>query len=245
MEVSKINIFNNLPNKTPYCKKATGYKLPYSLDFDTITFKSRNYSDTQLYRCAGVTEVENSCKGKKISGPFYATSDRRGWQSKDWNSGYNANGDNFYFIKFKRGSIDYEDARRFTYDTRYKIYEYTIDNIEEIRKGHSIHGELVYSDNFELEKAKDISNKKQEIESTINELRNAQKTDNIYTKAIDILKSYSEEFPKLKEIIALVESHQKIPEIPEKELFVTQSNIHKNVLNAAKKYIQKMQFVKI
>lgn len=198
MKIPKTQNINTLFTTNLDLKNKIAYKPNFSSKPDVVSFSSRHITDTQLYRCINADEFKKLLNLEKISGPFYATSDKRGWQAKSWVNGYMANIKNHFFVKFKKGSIDYTDARNFTNDTRYKIFEYNLDNVQEIREGHSMHGKLVYSENFDADKAKDLVEKKQSIKDSIN---NIKQNKNV-AESFDILQSYSEEFPKLKNFIA-------------------------------------------
>ena len=105
------------------------------------------------------------------------------------------------FITFKKGRFskvaDFRDSNK---DTKYKIFEsYSLDDIKNIRKGNNVRGELVWAENFEEEKKKDVLEKKETIMWLNNLLQaSSSKIDKRIIK--NELLSYQREFPELIEI---------------------------------------------
>lgn len=186
--IQKQNNISNLKYKT--------------LRHDTVSFGYLHEEvpqNIQVYRCIGKEEYLKLLQGESIWSSGYATSDPRGWSASGWNNGFTpSNSDSeCYFITFKTGKLDISSRRDNEKDTRYGINdEYSLEDISNIRKGFNTHGELVWAENFEEAKARDIKHKKSEIlrliETAKNGYLNYDKED-----VIDELISYSVEFPQI------------------------------------------------
>ena len=187
-------------------EKTLGVPFPYSssklraLSRDTVSFK-RVPNDIQLYRCIGQEEFNKLINGEFVLSSGYMTSDPKGWKAYNWNTGFKdfQSGQN-YFITFKRNRFKFvSDARDSEYDTRYVTHsKYSIDDIDNIRLGCNVHGELVYAENIEKAKENDIKQKISEINRLINALsktKNSTERANIWDELI----SYVPEFPEIIE----------------------------------------------
>lgn len=157
--------------------------------------------NTQLYRGVGESEIRELFKGKTLEGTYYATSNPKGYRGKTWKQG---GGYGDYFIAFNKKKIKFRDHRDFDADTRYLVEPYNIADVETIRKGTNNHGELLYSMDFEHGKALDIEQKTTEIKSVLQKLQSLALSDKEKAECIDILESYSKEFPNIRETIDLV-----------------------------------------
>ena len=160
--------------------------------FQTI----RNYTDV-----SEKTNIKKLINNETISSSGFVTTNPQGWAATCWNDGFvpiNKGGYNYYFITFKKGRFDkiadFADSAK---DTKHRIYEnYSLADIENIRKGYNAHGELVWAENFEEEKAKDVSEKKSIISWLIGILNcNNPRLDKRIVK--DELLSYQKEFPEI------------------------------------------------
>ncbi len=193
-----------------------------TLNKDTVSFGYINAGpvpkDIQLYRAIGKSEFDALFRGEVIEGHSYVTSDPRGWATQNWHNGHNHLDKDGYFVTFKtnRPNLDIMDRRDSLEDTRYSVGNYTLDDVANIRKGHTAHGELVYAENFETEKAKDIQNKKKEINRLVKIIQSqkepsalqkcidyiikrdtSSERDAILVDAFDELGSYCKEFPEI------------------------------------------------
>ena len=161
-------------------------------------------NDIQLFRCIGEEEFQKLIKGESVLSSGFVTTNPMGWGATDWLNGFipfNKGKLNYYFITFKKRRFsqiaDFRDSNK---DTKYKIFEsYSLDDIKDIRKGNNVRGELVWADDFEEEKKKDILNKTETIMWLNNMLQaNNPKIDKRTIK--NELLSYQKEFPELIEI---------------------------------------------
>lgn len=223
-----LYITNNILLKT-LSRQSTTQQSPNSLKFktenkDTVSFGYIDAplpsKDLQLYRAIGQRELRALLNGQTIEGHSYATSDPRGWAASNWHSGFAHNNKNPYFVTFKTGdeNFDIMDRRDSFADTRYSVGDYNLSNVQNIRKGHNAHGELIYSENFEYAKEIDKQTKLQEIKRLTNELKKLQirnginkflskiqfnnsettdKKDIMRACIYDELGSYAKEFPNI------------------------------------------------
>lgn len=178
-----------------------------TLNKDTVSFgyidAPEPPKDLQLYRCIGESELNALLEGKTMEHSKYATSDPKGWQANDWHNGFNSRKGKIYYITFKTGSenIDIRDRRDSLEDTRYGVGAYNLDNIQNIRKGHNAHGELVWAEDFENAKKSDKENKLKEIERLRNDLKELlyckPRCNSEIEKICDELGSYANEFPEI------------------------------------------------
>ena len=173
------------------------------LQTDVVSFGYLNEKvppNIQLYRCIGEKEYQKLIEGEIISSSGYSTSSPKGWDANGWNDGFVPHGSdsNCYFITFKTNQFeDISDRRDSEADTRYGIIDdYSLSNISNIRKGFNTHGQIVWAENLELEKAKDFEHKKAEISRLFEIVKN--KYDNRdKDSVIDELVSYIKEFPQI------------------------------------------------
>ena len=135
--------------------------------------------DLQIYRAIGKSELDALLNGECIEGYSYATSDPRGWQATSWHNGFSGVSKDTYFVTFKTGYLDIEDRRDSLEDTRYGVEPYTLKDVKNIRKGHNVHGELIYAPDFENAKIQDIKDKKQQIKKLIASIKNNKKPTKI------------------------------------------------------------------
>lgn len=193
---------------TRYCykNKLNNSKLPVkNKEINFGIFMGYAPSDIQLYRCIGEAEYKKLINNETISSSGFATTDPKGWASTDWTNGFmpiNKGYQNYYFITFKKNRFSQiADFRDSVKDTKYKILDsYSIKDIENIRKGNNAHGELVWAENFEEEKKKDVSDKKATILWLVSLLKsNNPKIDR--KAVITELISYSREFPEINNFI--------------------------------------------
>lgn len=201
MKIASINPLNHFKFNLQQ-KQVCEVKIQ-SLQMDTISFGYLNKKvpkDIQLYRCIGESEYQKLINGETISSSGYATSSPKGWQANGWNDGFTPSDSfsNCYFITFKTGRFeDIIDKRDEEEDTRYGIYDdYSIEDISNIREGFNTHGELVWAENFEEAKEKDIKHKKEEITRLIKIIKNNYQNHN-KEDVIDELISYGKEFPEI------------------------------------------------
>ena len=171
------------------------------LSKDTVSFGYLFESvpqDMQIYRSIGKSEFEKLMNGESVSTQGYVTSSPKGWGTREWVGGYSYGRDveNTYFVTFKKGRFLISSRRDDEFDTRYGINRsYSLEDVENIRKGVNAHGELVWSQDFENDKIKDIQDKKLRITILIDSLKQNNKSDNI--SLIGELLSYSKEFPQI------------------------------------------------
>lgn len=167
--------------------------------------KNKASSGLQLYRCIGEKEYQKLIHNEAVATLGFVTSNPKGFWGDNWNNGYIPQGcdrSNCYFITFKQDVFDkVTNDSIFISDKRYRIYqEYSLKDIKNIRRGNNIHGELVWAENFEHEKEKDIKNKKQKISILVKLLKYA-KIKQIQTPVIDMLMSYKQEFPYIENLL--------------------------------------------
>ena len=203
MKISPISLLNyRKPINTSSKQKLHGLKQ------DTVSFGIfMGYlpKDTQIYRCIGEEEYQKLLNNESISSSGFVTTNPQGWAATNWFDGFmpfNRGHYNHYFITFKKNRFsqiaDFRDSIK---DTKCKIFEdYSLDDIENIRKGNNAHGELVWAENFEEEKEKDILNKKETI-SWLIDLYNSNFSKIDKRKIKDELLSYQKEFPEIGEIL--------------------------------------------
>ena len=158
-------------------------------------------NDIQLFRCIGEDEFQKLIKGESVLSSGFVTTNPMGWGATDWINGFvpfNKGKLNYYFITFKKGRFsqiaDFRDSNK---DTKYKIFEsYSLDDIKDIRKGNNARGELIWAENFEEEKKKDVLEKKETIMWLNSMLQaNNPKIDKRTIK--NELLGYQKEFPEL------------------------------------------------
>lgn len=189
-----------------------------TLSKDTVSFgftrDKKPSKDLQLYRCIGESELNALLKGETIdNGQIYTTSDPRGWFTSNWHNGFNYKKRNTYFITFKTGDENFyiEDRRDNSSDTRYVVRAYNLDNVQNIRKGHNAHGELVWAEDFENAKKLDKENKLREIDRLLNDLRKLSDTKDIDDEKIaeiyDELGYYAKEFPEIIDRLKPLSEH--------------------------------------
>lgn len=180
-------------------------RLKPQLSQDTLSFGCRTYdpnvpSDIQLYRSVGPEELLALLNGKTVRGSsHYATSDPRGWSSRDWNSGYVYDKSSpVFFVTFKTDTdFDVDDRRDSSRDTRYGICNYSLKDIRNVRTGSNAHGEIVYSENLEADKIEDKKIKSEEIARCKKIVSSESASIEQKMDAWDILASYAQEFPNV------------------------------------------------
>jgi hypothetical protein len=232
MKISPITIlrFNKINTKI---QRINNTKLQ-PLKKDTVSFghfiPTEVPDDIQLYRCIGKEEYQKLVNGETVFSSGYATSDPKGWEARGWNDGFIPSGSNSeqYFITFKTDrSFDVTDERQFENETRYRIMdEYSLDDIENIRKGRNVHGELVWAENFEEEKKKDIEHKKSEISKLIAKIEKG--CENSERKnIIDELASYVKEFPEIVELFEKFVDYNNEEDINDLNYLISKSDSDK------------------
>ena len=191
-----------LPIRPNYYRKPINTITPHSKNISFGIFNGYIPNDTQIYRCIGEEEYQKLINNESISSSGFVTTSPKGWAATNWNNGfipYNKGSFNHYFITFKKGIFSkIADLRDSAKDTKHKIYEpYSLSDIENIRKGNNAHGELVWAENFEEEKAKDVTEKKQKISWLLLLLKsNTCPIDR--NTIVDELLSYRTEFPEIE-----------------------------------------------
>ncbi|MBQ9245700.1 hypothetical protein IJ182_05480 [bacterium] len=197
-QLTKIPLKHN--NKISFNKNVTSELKLKSLDKDTVSFgfnQGRVDPDIQLYRCIGQSEYDSLMAGERVLSSGYLTSDPKGWKAYNWNSGFHDfKTEQNYFITFKKNHLFVCDARDDEEDTRYVTHSsYTLDDIDNIRRGTNVHGEMVYAENDEMI-VQDIQQKKLAIANLLSILKTSSNpTDR--ANAWDELISYSVEFPEI------------------------------------------------
>ena len=200
-------ISNNSFSKT-YTQKynttlqKSGLLPPKPVNKDIVSFGYINVGpvpkDLQIYRAIGEDELKELLSGECVEGHSYATSDPRGWKATNWHNGFGGMNKEIYFVTFKTGYLDIEDRRDSLEDTRYGVEAYTINDIKNIRKGHNIHGELIYAPDFEKEKALDVENKKKQIKKIIDGIKKYKEPTNLEKFLCSLKKSNAETQRDLK-----------------------------------------------
>ncbi len=207
MRILSLGVYNvNNYNVNNYHSQLRSGNVSAPLKRDTVSFKhyvSSVPKDLQVYRSISEKEYKKLISGKTIECAGYLTSSEKGWNASNWQNGYvfpGTSDKNAYFVTFKVDSIPIKDRRDYEGDTRYGISNrhchYDISHVANIRKGVNVHGELVYSPNFEKDKLEDVRAKNKRIKEIRNELAN---TKDEKEKSIlwDELTSFSAEFPRI------------------------------------------------
>jgi hypothetical protein len=202
MRISPISyIANSVQNNTKnrYSKYLGNTRL-MPLQNDTVCFKGgdkKTIGHQPFYRLIGKSEYQALINGESVRSSGYVTSDPRGWGAKSWDRAFGyVREENSYFITFKPNQFtEIVDRRDNEKDTRYTIEEeYSLKNITNIRRGINAHGELIWAENLEESKRKDISNKQENINKLIEEYFENNKKESKLELA-----SYTKEFPEIVE----------------------------------------------
>ena len=181
--------------KPPINNGASVKELPcdtLSLSQKTIT----NTPEDRIYRAIGQSEFEALLRGDTIFSSGYVTNNPKGWMGADWNTGFHCESKDSYFVTFKNENLPFVGSRDFWNDPRLGVNGYTIDNVESIRKGFNIHGELVFARNFKDAQMRDRKIKFEDIRANLRILAR-NNDDAARREAWDNLTSYVKEFPKI------------------------------------------------
>lgn len=168
---------------------------------DTLVLSNKaqmvvNPGEDKIYRAIGQSEFEALLRGDTIFSSGYVTNNPKGWMGTDWNTGFHCESNECYFVTFKNENLPFVGSRDFWNDPRLGVNGYTIDNVENIRKGFNVHGKLVFARNFKDAQLHDRKLKFEDIRANLRILAR-NKDEVLRREAWDNLTSYVKEFPKI------------------------------------------------
>ena len=160
MKISKIGLIG-LSRNIVKAKRTDHVKLQ-PLASDTVSFGNSTTAKQEprkAYRCIGESEYKKLIAGEKVKSSGFFSHEPMGWASEGWTDGFASKKDDVadtYFVTFNYDKFTGDEIELGWNNSKIFKRAYSIDDIIEIRKGFNVHGELVWSRDFE----KDKQNKK-------------------------------------------------------------------------------------
>lgn len=165
-------------------------RLDSVMPCDTVSFKCNQ----EIYRAITSDEELDALINGETGGK-YATENPNGWRGDFPGK---------YFITFKPEFINSEKVVYDEYDKKYRLRNFTLDDIKDIRLGHNISGKIIYNSTMSDEEKREF------VQNRINSLLNVIKKSNCGNSPYYCLSHY------LRDYIPLVTgAYGRIPEVDE------------------------------